>query len=100
MKFWPLSAIAASPLVPPAFAQELRDFNYRMPSEGAYLVACDVARNTQPVQAPNLAVIETLGGTWRRMYTDYPEPAEWLWLERSTVIDDNGYVFILMDALH
>ena len=100
MKFWPLSTIAASPLVPPAYAQELRNFNYRMPSQGAYHAAVDVARHTQPVHAPNMAVIDTVGACTRRVYMNYPEDAEWLCLERSTVIDDNGFTFILMDALH
>jgi hypothetical protein len=100
MKFWPLSVIAANPLVPPAYAQELRDFNYHMPSQGAYWVAVEVASRTQPVQAPNLAVIGVVDGSARRIYLDYPNWDEWFYLERSTVIDDNGYVFILMDALH
>jgi hypothetical protein len=60
----------------------------------------DVARHTKAVQAPNMAIINTIGGATRRVYTDYPEPAEWSELERSIIIDDNDFVFILMDALH
>lgn len=100
MKFWPLSEIVASPAMPPCFVHELRNFYRRMPSEGAYHAAKAVAQHTKAVQAPNLVIIETLAGPSRRVYIDYPDEPEWLHLERATVMEHDGYTFILLDALH
>jgi hypothetical protein len=98
MKFWPVSEIARC--VSPEYEAELRDFCYKMPSRGAYLAAMNAIQHAEPVHAPNLVTIDTVGGCTRRFYTGYPEGPEWASLERATVMDDNGCVFILMDALH
>lgn len=100
MRYWPLSVIAQSPLVPSAFVAELRDFCLKMPSQGAFYAAMAVAGHTEPVEAPNLVVIQSIGAPNRRAYVDYPELDEWLNLERATVMENNGYAFVLMDALH
>lgn len=98
MKFWPVSEIAR--IVAPKYGAELRDFCYRMPSRGAYDAAIGAIQYAEPVHAPNLVTIDSVGAPSRRMYIRYPELVEWSYLERATVMDDNGYVFILMDALH
>jgi hypothetical protein len=101
MRYWPLSVLVTSPLLPEAYAHEVHQFNHRLPSQGAYLACVDVARHTVPVEAPNLVVIETIGGQGRRMFTSYPTADEWLRLERTTMMEnDDGFMFMLMEAVH
>lgn len=101
MKFWPASVIASSPLVPPGYALEINQLEHRLPSEGAYRAAVDVARRTRPINAPNMVVIETVEGRARRVYTAFPETDEWLRLERGGMIETNeGFMFYMVDGLH
>lgn len=100
MKYWPLSVIAQSPLMLGAYVDEINRFYKTLPSQGAYYACIDVARHTQPVDAPNMSIVGSIGAPDRRVYVNYPDSAEWLKLERATVMEDNGYMFILVDALH
>lgn len=101
MKYWPMTVIIQSPLVPPAYAWELQQFYRKIPSEGAYDAVFDVARKTPPVEAPNTVVVSSVGSPCRRVCLGYPTEAEWLPLERAAVVaGDNGYLYVLMDALH
>ena len=101
MRYWPLSVIATSPLLPEAYAHEVHQFNHRLPSQGAYLACVDVARRTQAVEAPNLVVIESLGAPACRMFTDYPTDEEWLRLERTTVLENEaGDIMMIMEGIH
>src|SRR4051812_47716107 len=72
VRYWPMMTIARSPLLPAPFVYELSNFYYKMPSEGAFYAALAVAQHTAPIEMPNLAVIETEGGTYHRMYTSQP----------------------------
>lgn len=100
MKYWPMSEIAQSPLLAPGYASELREFYRNKPSEGAFYAAIAVSRHMRPIEAPHLVVIQSVGTTNRRAYTDYPEIGEWLALERAAVMENDGFTFIMMDALH
>ena len=101
MKYWPMMAIARSPLLPAPYVHELQNFYLRCPSKHAFEAALDVARHTAPLELPNLAVIETPGGTYHRTFTGRPSHDEWLRLERGGVVPfDDGTLFVLMDAIH
>ncbi len=101
MKFWPLSVIAASPLVPPAYAHEVSRIATHLPSEGAFYACIDVARRTEPVNAPGLVIVESIGAPQRRVYTEYPEWDEWFRLERGAVMQaQDGFMFVHFDGLH
>ena len=101
MKYWPMRAIADSPLLPPTFIHELRNFYVKMPSQHAFNAALAVAEQTIPLEMPNLAVIETVDAHFHRTYTGRPSYDEWLRLERGGIIPfDDGTLFIFMDHLH
>lgn len=96
-----MMTIARSPLLPAPFVYELSNFYYKMPSESAFYAALEVAQHTPAIEMPNLAVIETEGGTYHRMYTSKPSQDEWLRLERGGIVPyDDGTLFILMDGIH
>lgn len=101
MKYWPMMAIARSPLLPAPFVRELANFYYQCPSRQAFDAALAVAGRTTPLEMPNLAVIETPGSTYHRTYTGRPTQEEWLRLERGGIMPfDDGTLFVLMDAIH
>lgn len=101
MKYWPFSVIKDSPLMPPGCAWELSSFYSRRPSEPTFRACLDVARRTAPMEAPNLLIIESVNAPLRYVYGGYPDWEEWTRLERSGVHqDDNGYLFMTMEALH
>lgn len=102
MKYWPLSLIAESPLLPPAYFMEVTDAGRTCNmSRGAFLACGDVAMRTAPVDAPNMVVMESPGAPARRVYVRFPECEEWLRLERGGVVaGDDGLLHVLIDALH
>jgi hypothetical protein len=96
-----MMAIAKSPLLPAPYVHELTNFYNKCPSMHAFDAALAVAVHTTPLEMPNLAVIETIGGSYHRTYTGRPSNEEWLRLERGGIVPfDNGNLFILMDVLH
>lgn len=101
MRYWPISMIARSSLLPAAYAPEIARFNVAMPSEGAFYACFDVARRTPAIDAPNTVVIETIGAPQRCAYVDFPDTDEWLKLERINVMETkDGYLFVSVAALH
>lgn len=106
MKYWPMTVLAYSPLLPAAYAPEVQQMTQRYvpgaPSMGAYLACVDVARRTPGIEAPNLAFIEHPGcAMTRRIFLDYPNDEEWLRMERSVLVEDDvGFTFWQLDALH
>lgn len=101
MRYWPLSVIAQSPLVPPAYALEISMTATRVPSQGAYYAMVDIARQTAAVDAPNLVIIESTDAPGRRCFTGYPTEAEWLRLERTVFMENEaGFMFGMIDSLH
>jgi hypothetical protein len=92
--------MATSPLLSESFQWELQNFYQRMMSKPAYNATIDAARQTPAVEAPNLVIIETEGATPRRMYTAHPDLTEWLRLERTCVMENDGFAFIHTEALH
>jgi hypothetical protein len=90
-----------SPHLHPALLVELQNFDQKLPSRDAYLACCSLKDRCEPLDTPNLVVIESIRSPLRRMYVDYPSFAEWFGLERVGVVEgDNGSVFVMMDALH
>jgi hypothetical protein len=100
MKYWGLSHIVNNPALPPAYSTELANLHRVAPSEAAYYAAIGVCERMPAIEAPNLVIIETLGAPNRRMFTDYPDLTEWLRLERAAVMENDGFTFMLLDALH
>jgi hypothetical protein len=101
MRYWPISILAQSSLMPPAYAPEVARFDTALPSEGAFYACFDVARRTAGVDAPNTAVIETVNAPERCVYVGFPDAAEWLGLERISVMETkSGHMFIMVAALH
>ena len=96
-----MMSIAQSPLLPAPYILELQNFYFRLPSERALHAALDVAVHTVPLEMPNLAVIETIDGSYHRTYTSHPTPEEWHRLERGGIVPfDDGTLFVLMDRIH
>jgi hypothetical protein len=86
----------------PKFTEEVRRACNvpAMLSRGA-LNACGVAvQRIAPIETSNLVTVNTIGTPARRTYLDYPEWEEWRDLERAGVVDENGMVFFMVDALH
>lgn len=107
MRYWPLSVIVTSPLVPEAHLYEISQARTRLPSEKGFYAMMEVARRTPAVAAPNLVFIETIEpdgsrrGEARRVFTHYPEADEWLRLERQCVHETSeGFLFVFFDGLH
>lgn len=100
MRYWPLSVIAQSPMLPPVYGPELyRAYYDPRISQGA-LVACNqVAGHTRPVETP-LVIIHSVGAPMRRVYTEYPEFDDWLRLERGGFIATDDTFGFVIDALH
>lgn len=101
MKYWSLSQLRHSPLMPAQHAWELANFYVRMPSEHAYDACLAVARQIEPVQMPGLVLIESVNVPMRLAYTEYPNIEEWLAVERVFVSsNDDGDLFLNMQPLH
>ena len=101
MKYWPMLSIAQSPLTPAPFVLELSNFYYRAPSRAAFNAALAVAEQTEPLEMPNLAMIETVNGLYHRTFTAHPTLEEWQRLERGGIVPfDDGNLFIHMDVIH
>lgn len=103
MKYWPLSVLAESPLMSPAFVWEfhraLAHQSDRLTPDA--VAACGiVARSTAPQEMPSLAVVSSINAPMRRVFIDFPSWVEWHGLERSGVIEHNGNWYVLFDALH
>lgn len=100
MRYWPISTIASSPMMPAPYALEVAQIPRRAPSERAFYSCFDVAKHTQPTPSGALVIIESEGAPARQAYTGYPSFDEWFRLERSAVIEANGDFFIMIDGLH
>ena len=100
MRYWPLSEIATSPLLPPEYVAELcRARNTGSMSNGAILACYQTATQIATVQSP-LVIIESIGAPWRRVYTEYPEFEAWLALERAGFVETQDNFVFVIDALH
>ena len=100
MRYWPLSLIVTSPMMPARFVPELEQITQVGLSRPAYHACFEVAERTQPVEAPNLVIVSHVGTPDRRIYTEYPGLDQWLRLERCGIMERDGERFIMMDALH
>lgn len=101
MKYWPLSMLKASPLMPAVYAHELYNFYRKMPSEHAFEACLQVARETQPLEMSGLLIIESVNAPLRQTYTEYPTWEEWSRLERAGAYQSSeGYLFMTFEALH
>ncbi len=100
MRYWPLSVLKESSLMPAAYAWELTRFYQHLPSRAAFEACLDVARQT-PSAETGLLIIESVNAPMRYVYGDYPEFDDWFRLERAGVFQtEDGYLFMTIDALH
>jgi hypothetical protein len=101
MNYWPFSTIRNSPLMPACYQYEI-DMAPRtcQLSPLAFQACGDVAERTPPRAMPNLAIVETIDGPARQVFTDYPSFDEWLALERCAVIEGSYAIHIIIDATH
>lgn len=100
MRYWPMSVIADSPLMPAPYAFEASQMGRRAPSEAAYHACFEVARQTRAAPIRGLAFIESVGAPARQAFTEHPSGDDWARLERAAVVDHNGCFFIIIDAMH
>lgn len=101
MRYWPLSILAQSPLMPSAYGPELRSFYHRLPSEPTFHACLNVARETPYVPMSGLIVVQTVNSPSRFAYVGRPTRAEWERLERAAAVQfENGDMALLIDALH
>ena len=101
MRYWPISALIHSPLMPLPYAIELdRIYSDRPPSSNAYCACIDVARQLPGLET-GLVVIESVDAPMRRAYVERPPYDEWARLQRAGVLQTGaGTMFLTMDALH
>lgn len=100
MKYWPLSVIARSPLMPGHLTHELLG-PQRFVSVLAVNAAGQVAGEIAPAIPNRLTCIETAGAPCRRIFLDYPTTAEFEQLEPAGVMEDcYGGRFLLYDCFH
>lgn len=103
MKYWPVSVIKSSPLMPAALVHEFRDFYNTPLSEAAFQACAHVAAGTQPQEHPNLYIIDSDGAPYRQIYLNHPSEDEFARLERGGVIPwglDGEDFMMIIDALH
>lgn len=104
MKYWPLSQLALSELLPWQHAAAVYELQHRGRSylpHGAIGALGYVASHLPAADAPQLTIIESANADHRHIYLDYPGIDEWLRLERSGVLlDDAGVMHMVIDALH
>lgn len=100
MKYWPLSTLINSPLMPGPYALELNYLYERPLTQRSYNACIDVARHT-PGLDTGLVVIESVDAPMHRAYVERPSCDEWARLERAGVLRSvAGTMFLTMDALH
>ncbi len=99
-KYWPMSVITHSPLMPASHTWELEQIYSRPLSNAAYNAVFPIVRQTAPIES-GLVIIESIEAPARRVYTEYPVFEDWLRLERGGIIEANdGGLCIILDALH
>lgn len=100
MRYWPLSTIAASPLMPAWYVPELcRAYDHPGLSEGAMVACNQVAGQTRPVETP-LIIVHSVGAPLRRVYLEYPDFESWARLERGGFVATEDTFGFVIDALH
>lgn len=105
MRYWPLSLLRTSPLLPHACAPELDNLYYTVKMSPFTLNACGmVVQNTKALTASNMIAMEGDKSTTPKLiYVTRPTEAEWKRLERGVVVEINNrgcdWIF-LVDSLH
>lgn len=100
MRYYPLSVVAQSPLLPAVHAYEVAQvYNTACLSQGAMLACNYVISNTVPCETP-LVIVESVGAPMRRIYTEYPDFEDWIRLERGGFVVTDEFFGLMIDALH
>ena len=103
MRYWHLSTICSSPILPAAFVAEVEACTRTNSLSTRAVQACaDVAWHTAPLDMP-IAVLETVGSPHsHRVFHRYPEFEEWFALERGCVVYNplGNTLHVIIDALH
>lgn len=101
MRYWPLSVIALSPLLPPVYVPELfRAYQDPRLSQEAVIACNQVMELTPHVETP-LVIVHSVKSPSRRVYLEYPQFEDWMRLERGGFVDTPGDgTYFIIDALH
>lgn len=101
-KYWPLSLLASSPLMPQHYAWEItRSLQTCEMSLGCGMACADVALHTPHMNLRGFHIINYVGSGARTLFMEYPTPEEFERVERGFMIEmADGCVFGLVDALH
>lgn len=100
MKFWPVSVIAASPMLNNAHKWELSHVNVTKELSEMTMLACYQCADAMPVSPSPLAVAYDIEDTARFIYLGPPTMQDWLRLERRVFMVNNGVFGLMVDALH
>ena len=100
MRYWPLSVIRTSPLLPGDCAAELDSFCEKRKLSPRACGACEfVIRKTRAVRSDNLVMARS--NVVKFIYLARPTQEQWNRLERiSFVTDPDGSIFITVEPLH
>ena len=93
MKFWPMSTLAQSPLMPFGYAGEFYALFERRAhglSTGCVQAVAHVATQTPPHDMPNMVLVQAADTPAYRIFLDIPTPVEWHMLERAGVTFEDG----------
>lgn len=103
MRYWHLSTIVSSPILPAAFLPEVEAlYSTNSLSMQAVRACADVAWHTAPMNMP-IAVLETVGSPHsHRVFHRYPDFEEWFALERGCMVYNplSNTLHVIVDALH
>jgi len=102
IRYWPMSVICSSPLLPPMYIHELFNIVRRQQvSEGGFNAALEVASRTSHMDMPDLAIIESADRPITQVFKEYPTPEEFGRLERCGVFQAaDGRYFVHIHARH
>ena len=95
MRYWPMSVILTSPLMPQYAAWEIQRYaaGGPLPSQHVVNAMCGVTGSVKPVEMPNMVHVHTERGPqdFRMHYTylRYPSFEEWRALERGGAGEDD-----------
>jgi hypothetical protein len=102
IRYWPMSVICNSPLLPPVYIHELHNIIQRQQvSPEGFNAALEVASRTPHMDMPDLAVVESVDRPITQVFKEYPTDEEWERLERCGIFQaTDGRYFVHIHARH
>lgn len=100
MRYWPLSVIAASPMLHHSQAWELMCAERLHPLTQSAMWAANHIAGQTPAAPPGLVLVHTVGAISRCAYLEPPSPADFAQLERAGFIATDDTFGLVIDTLH